>query len=160
MPPMFPSTFSVTLLAPPDAWWAQVCLTGDIDMATTAELSVVIAHMTEGPVATVYVDVAAVTFADSTLANFFVLMRGCLPAATEVVVCRPGPMTRMILEATEVDQVVTMRDDMPLLDVSQAVAPASRGALSLLRPQGTGRRTGVSRRPSARPPARGRDPGA
>jgi anti-anti-sigma regulatory factor len=120
VPPVSQPPFSATLLAPSGGEWAQIRLAGEIGVTANSELAAILDQLTEPPLRSVYVDVAAVTVADSTLANFCVLLRACVPAGAVVSVCRPGPMIRMILRTTGVDQVVIIRDDMPLLDVSRA----------------------------------------
>ena len=121
-----PEAFSVTLLSPPRSEWAQVSLSGDVDPAAVAELAAVIDTVSAATVSSVLVDVADVTFADSTLLNFCVLLRAVLPAGRALAVCRPAPMTRWIIEEAGLDRILTLRDDLPLLDVSRTSTPACR----------------------------------
>jgi anti-anti-sigma regulatory factor len=85
----------------------------------------VIDKLAPTPVRVVYIDVAAVTFADSTLVDFCALLRTTMQTRTALVVCRPSPMTRSILEECRTRRTLTLRDDLPLLDASRAT-PVTR----------------------------------
>jgi anti-anti-sigma regulatory factor len=120
MRPDASNEFSVAVLCAPVSGWAQVLLSGDVDEAAAEELTTVIDKLASTPVRVVYIDVAAVTFADSTLVDFCALLRATVPARTALVVCRPLPMTRSILEESRTRRTLTLRDDLPLLDASRA----------------------------------------
>ena len=93
-------------------------------MAAATELAAVVDGLATAAVSTVFVDVADITFADSTLPNFCVLLRALLPTGAALAVCRPAPMTRWILEETGMGQILTLRDNLPLLDVSRTTPPS------------------------------------
>jgi hypothetical protein len=86
--------FSVAVLSAPVSGWARVLLSGDVEEASAGALKAVIDDLASTPVRVVYIDVAAVTFADSTLVDFCALLRMTVRARTALVVCRPSPMTR------------------------------------------------------------------
>ncbi|WP_203790774.1 hypothetical protein [Paractinoplanes rishiriensis] len=119
-------TFSVTVLSPDGGNWAQVCVAGQIDLAAATELAATIDLLRKSPARFVFVDVAAVTFADVTLPDFCLLLRAALPGWSAPFICRPGPMTRQILEDAGVCDVLAVRDDLPLLDVSGAALRTGR----------------------------------
>ena len=118
--------FSVTVLSPVGGSWAQVCITGQVDPAAATELAATIDRLRKTPARLVFVDVAAITFADGSLPDFCRLLRAALPGRSALSICRPGPMTRRILEDAGICDILTVRDDLPLLDVSGAAPRPGR----------------------------------
>ena len=113
--------FSVTVLSPSGGAWAQVLLTGAIDEAAASHLATVTDRLTGTHVAWTFIDVAGVTFADATLPRFCAHLRAVLPAGSALEVCRPGPMTRLLLQNAATSRTLSLRDDLPLLDTSGAM---------------------------------------
>lgn len=103
----------ITVLASPDQPAAFVCLAGEIDQAATERLSYAADRLATVAPAGVVVDLEAVTFAGATLPNFVARIYRLVPDGTSVVLCRPRPMTRWVLEATGMNQIATLRDDLP-----------------------------------------------
>lgn len=130
---------SVTLLWPTGGFWAQVCLAGSIDQQAATQLAEVTDQLAGSTVRWAFVDVAGVTFADATLPRFCVRLRCVLPGGSALDVCRPGPMTRQLLTAAARNRILTLCDDLPLLDTSGAMSRAMKArfrARSSLRADG------------------------
>lgn len=105
--------FVITVLATPEAHTALVCLAGEIDLAAVPALSDVADRLAAIEPAEVVVDLAAVTFACSTLPNFLARVHLTLPDSTTLIVCRPTTSTRRVLEITGMEQIMTLRGDLP-----------------------------------------------
>jgi anti-anti-sigma factor len=120
---MFPDSdgFAVTVLTAADVPAAVVRLAGDIDIAATVALSEAIDRLSTLAPATVMIDLADVTFACSTLPNFLARVHQVLPIGSTLTVCRPPTGTLRILQMTGMDQIATLRADLP--------ASGSRSAL-------------------------------
>ncbi|MGN9813675.1 STAS domain-containing protein [Micromonospora sp. BQ11] len=105
--------YVITVLTAPDAPTTLVRLAGEIDLAAGLALSDVAERLSAIAPSEVVVDVAAVTFACSTLPNFLSQVRATLPNSTALVVCRPTANTRRVLDMTAMGQIATLRDDLP-----------------------------------------------
>lgn len=96
---------------PGDARCVDVCLTGDIDMAALASLSETVDWLTALAPVYVRVDLAALTFACSTLPNFVVQVRRAVPDDAELILWRAGPTTSWVLQVTDMAAIATLRDE-------------------------------------------------
>ena len=90
-----------------------VFITGDIDMAGEPELANLSRHLAATECASVYVDLAGITFAGSTLVNFVSRLAGQLPEHIPVILCRPRAFVQHIIELTALDQLAAVRGDLP-----------------------------------------------
>ena len=91
---------------------ACVRLSGDIDISSEKELSVLAAQL--AGYQTVYLDLARVAFAGSALVHFLVALVHALPAKACLLVCRPQPMTLTLMNVTSVDLLIPVRADLPV----------------------------------------------
>lgn len=91
---------------------AHLAVSGEVDMAMRPLLSDTLRRVSDAVPQSVYVDLTGVTFAGSALVNFLFEVRRALPESS-LVLCRPPPMTRMVLRITDVTQLATVCDDMP-----------------------------------------------
>lgn len=105
--------FVITVLAAPDVPTALVRLAGEIDLQASPTLSDVADRLSAIAPSEIVVDLAAVTFACSTLLNFLARVRLTLPGSTALVVCRPTTNIRRLLDMTDMGQIATLRDDLP-----------------------------------------------
>ncbi|MER7283371.1 STAS domain-containing protein [Dactylosporangium sp. NPDC000244] len=87
----------------------EISLFGAIDVAIENELDNVLDHVSNALPSSIAINVANVTFACSTLANFIVRLRNIAPAAL-VVLSGCTPMIHRILCLTGVDDLVTPHD--------------------------------------------------
>ncbi|MEV1158584.1 STAS domain-containing protein [Micromonospora chokoriensis] len=113
---IFGDHFVITVLTARDGPVALVCLAGDIDLAASPALSDVADRLANIAPSEVVVDVGEVIFACSTLPNFLARVQATLPDSTALVVCRPTPNTRRILDLTHMGEIATLRDDLPSSD--------------------------------------------
>lgn len=98
---------------PPGEGHVCVHLAGDLDLAAEPALDDAVARIAALAPRTVVVDLAAVTFACTTLANFIVALYHALPGGTPLLLCRPPPLTRRVLELASMEMIATVRDDLP-----------------------------------------------
>jgi anti-anti-sigma regulatory factor len=90
-----------------------VFISGDIDMAGEPDLAILSGQLAATECASVYIDLAGITFAGSTLVNFVFRLTGQLPEHIPVILCRPRAFIRQILERTAMDQLAAVRGDLP-----------------------------------------------
>ena len=110
---------SVTVIASPASHRVDVRITGDIDLAAAPVLAEAVRQLAIGSPRSVFVDLAGVTFAGSALPNFLARAYGRLPRGSSLVVCRPNPMTRRVLQMTDMTRILIVRDHL----LSQAPSP-------------------------------------
>ncbi|GLZ00680.1 STAS domain-containing protein [Actinoplanes sp. NBRC 103695] len=117
--------FAVTMHAAPGAPSALICLAGEIDMAASAALSDAVDRLSAATPATVVIDLADVTFACATLLTFLAHLRQRLPADATMLLCRPAAGTRRLLRMTGMEQIATLRADLPI--TARSPLPAAGG---------------------------------
>ena len=105
--------FAITVLAAPHVPRALVCLSGEIDMRSSAKLTELTAVLSTVAPATVVIDLAEVTFACAALPNFLARLHRCLPADSAMLLYRPTAGTRRVLQATGMDLIATLCTDLP-----------------------------------------------
>ena len=105
--------FTIMTTISADQARAVVTLAGDLDIDAWPELDDAIHRLADAAPDTVTIDVAAVTYAGSVLANFLVRVRQAVPATSTLTVSRPTPWTRFVLHVTEVAQIAKIDDAVP-----------------------------------------------
>lgn len=120
---------TVSVVAQPGSPSVWVRLVGDVDMVAEPALAEVIDRLGSLTVRVVIIDLAGVTFACSTFADFLATLHAAHPDAA-LVLHDPPPMVRLIVRVTGVDRFVVMSGD----PVSPATSPA--GDLEHLPPAG------------------------
>jgi anti-sigma B factor antagonist len=96
-----------------DATRSIVSLSGELDIATEGASTHAVSAAARGHDAAVWLDLAGLTFMDSTGARLVIGARNLLaerPARRLVVICPPGP-NRRVLRLTGVDQLVDVHAD-------------------------------------------------
>jgi anti-anti-sigma factor len=88
-------------------------IAGDVDLAGEPVLASVVRQLAATRCDSVYIDLAGITFAGTTLMNFLVRLATRLPDHPATVLCRPNAMTRRLIELTSLDRVATVRADLP-----------------------------------------------
>lgn len=96
----------VSIVARPNAPSAWIRLVGDIDMTAEPALATAVDRLNGLPLRFVVVDLTAVTFVCSTLANFLATLHRAHPHA-ELVLHRPSPMARTIVTVTGLGTIVS-----------------------------------------------------
>lgn len=106
--------FVITLLTAPRRSTVLICLAGEIDMAAGPALSGVVDRLSLMASTEAVVDLADVTFASSALPNFLARAHLALATNSTLVVCRPRGSTLWLLRVTNMEEIVTIRDDLPV----------------------------------------------
>jgi anti-anti-sigma regulatory factor len=103
-----------TALIGPDGDIAfYVYLAGEIDIAAEVALRAAAEDLPAAVTDLVMVDLAAVTFAGATLANFLVRLRIDLPDHGSLLLCRVTQPVRVVLEAAGVMEIAMICADLP-----------------------------------------------
>jgi anti-anti-sigma factor len=97
----------VSIVARPETRSAWVRLIGDLDLAAESALADAVDRLKAQPLRLIVIDLTAVTFACSTLANFLAVLHRAHPDS-ELVLHHPPRMVRVILALTGLDACVTM----------------------------------------------------
>lgn len=97
----------VSIVARPEAPSAWIRLIGDLDLAAEPALTDAVDRLKTNPLRLIVIDLTAVTFACSTLANFLAALHGTHPGC-ELVLRHPSRMVRVILALTGLDAYVTV----------------------------------------------------
>jgi anti-anti-sigma factor len=95
-----------------DSSVAYVRMAGAVDIAGDSELAAAVECLALLAPQTVVMDLADVTFACSTLANFLVRVNRVIPDGAAMVAHGAIPSVRRLLHLTAVDTLVGMRDDL------------------------------------------------
>jgi anti-anti-sigma factor len=90
---------------------AYVHISGDVDKAADDDLARVTTHLHMRRWRTVYIDLAGVTFAGTTLLTFIASVYAMEGERSSVVLCRPGPVTRCLIELAGFDAIASIRDN-------------------------------------------------
>lgn len=87
---------------------ATVHLSGDLDFRAEPELLSVLAKLQAASHRTVSVELGELGFVGSTLPNFLVRVRHALAPGAQVVVRHPSPISRRILELTDLTRIASL----------------------------------------------------
>jgi anti-anti-sigma factor len=105
-------TLSIT--RPSDSSVDYVQIVGDVDLADANRLESAARRLVEADASVIYVDLAGVTFIGSTLVGFLVGIGNSKgPTRRQVVLCRPTPMASKVIHLTGLDELATVRPDLP-----------------------------------------------
>ena len=106
-------THSAVSMADSPEGIACIRLTGDIDLVVVDDLDRTVSQVISEPRSAIYVDLAAVGFAGSTLVNFLAQLIDTMPMDRPVQLCRPSPETRRLIELCALDTVATISNRLP-----------------------------------------------
>jgi len=104
-------TFSIVVTVAPEQRRADLILSGDMDICANPVLTDAVDRVAAVAPHVTVVDLAAISFAGSVLLNFLARVHQALPGDSAVVVCRPPPVTRRILEMAAMEWLAGIRDD-------------------------------------------------
>jgi anti-anti-sigma factor len=119
----------VDVAATPGYETVCVRIAGDVDLAGEAALASAVTQMAATRCGSVYIDLAGITFAGTTLLNFLVRLATRLPDHPATVLCRPNAITRRMIELASLDHVATVRADLPLDWMTPTAPPAEFTAM-------------------------------
>jgi anti-anti-sigma factor len=101
--PLVPPTGLVTVGTDEAAGTVTVVISGELDVTITPSLAELLARVLDRKPQRLVFDLAQVDFIDCAAARLIVDMGRSLPAGRRVVIRRPGPAVRRILELTRLD---------------------------------------------------------
>jgi anti-anti-sigma factor len=90
-----------------------VRILGDVDMSDTEQLGLAARKLNGDNASAVYVDLAGTTYMGSTLLGFLAHLGDDGNARRPLVLCRPTPAARRMIHITGLDEVATVRPDLP-----------------------------------------------
>ena len=102
--------FSIVVTVSPEQRRADLVLTGDMDISANSVLTHAVNQVAAVAPRVTVVDLAALTFAGSVLLNFLAEVHQATPPGSGLIVCRPPPVIRRILQIAAMEQFATIRD--------------------------------------------------
>jgi anti-anti-sigma factor len=105
---------SLSITRPPDSSVDYMQIGGEIDQQDFRDLQLAARALLEADASIIYVDLAAITYMGSTLIAFLEQIANTNDARP-LVLCRPTPMALRLIHMTGLDQLATMRPDLPPL---------------------------------------------
>jgi anti-anti-sigma factor len=103
----------ISITASPDGSVDYVRIRGDVDLSDARELGVAAQRLIVANAGLVYVDLGGVTFMGSTLVGFLVHITNSGRVRRPLVLCRPTPMARRVIDLTDLGKLATLRSDLP-----------------------------------------------
>jgi len=101
-------SFSIVVTVAPERRRADLVLSGEMDICAYPVLVDAADQVAAVAPHVAVVDLAAITFAGSVLLNFLVRVHQALPAGSELVVCRPTPGIRRILDIAAMQRLAAI----------------------------------------------------
>jgi len=98
-------SFSIVVTVASEQRRADLILSGDVDISAKSVLADAVEQVAAAAPHVAVVDLAAITFAGSVLLNFLARVDQALPAGSSLVVCRPTPEVRRILNIAAMEQL-------------------------------------------------------
>jgi anti-anti-sigma factor len=90
-----------------------VQIIGDVDLSDSRALGLAARQLIDAEATVVYVDLAETTFMGSTLVAFLVHVGNNGKASRPLVLCRPSAMALRVIHMTGLDELATVRPDLP-----------------------------------------------
>ncbi len=88
-------------------------MSGDVDLSDSVTLDGAHDLIVQAPPRVVWLDLADVTFAGSTLVNFLLRLRNALPEETRFAICRPTLMALRVLTVCHLENRMSICDRLP-----------------------------------------------
>jgi len=104
---------SITRSADNSADFVQIL--GDVDLSDSRALGLAARQLIDAEASVVYVDLGGTTFIGSTLVAFLVLVGNNGKDRRPLVLGRPSPMAVRVIHMTGLDELATVRPDLPPL---------------------------------------------
>lgn len=106
-------SLSITRSTDDSADFVQIL--GDVDLSDSRALGLAARQLIDAEASVVYVDLAGTTFMGSTLVAFLVHVGNNGKDRRPLVLCRPSPMALRVIQMTGLDELATVRPDLPPL---------------------------------------------
>jgi anti-anti-sigma factor len=105
---------NLSITASPDGSVDYVRIRGDVDLSDSRGLGLAAQRLIAANAGLVYVDLGGITFMGSTLAGFLIHIASSGRVPRPMVLCRPTPMALRVLQMTGLDELASVRPDLPL----------------------------------------------
>jgi anti-sigma B factor antagonist len=116
MPPVIPDQMTLSITRPANSSVDYVRILGDVDLSNSDALDAAALRIIDGGGDSICVDLGGITFMDSTLVEFLLHVRGGEGRSPRhLVLCRPRPMARRVIEVTGLRDLATVQTDLPAL---------------------------------------------
>jgi anti-sigma B factor antagonist len=116
MPTPIHDQMSLSITRPADSSVDYVQILGDVDLSNTDELNAAAIRLIDADGDSICVDLGGITFMDSTLVEFLLHVGGSARhSPRQLVLCRPRPMARRVIQVTGLEDVATVQADLPAL---------------------------------------------
>jgi anti-anti-sigma factor len=103
----------LSITTAPDSSDDYVRILGDVDLSDTEQLGLAARELIGDNASAVYVDLAGTTYLGSTLLRFLANLGNDGHAHRPLVLCRPTPTARRMIHITGLDELATVRPDLP-----------------------------------------------
>jgi anti-anti-sigma factor len=90
-----------------------VRILGDVDMSESHALGLAVRRLLDTDASLIYVDLGGTTFMGSTLVTFLVQLASNGRAGRPLVLCRPTSAARRVIHMTGLDELASVRPDLP-----------------------------------------------
>jgi anti-anti-sigma factor len=98
----------------PDSSADCVQIHGDVDLTDCRALGLAARQLIDGDASTIYVDLGHVSVMSSILVGFLVQVgNGEGQASRQLVLCRPTPMARKVIQLTGLDSFASVHGELP-----------------------------------------------
>jgi anti-anti-sigma factor len=119
-------TLSIT--RSPDSSADCVQIHGDVDLTDCRALGLAARQLIDGDASAIYVDLGRVSVMSSMLVGFLVQVgNGVGQARRQLVLCRPTPMARKVINVTGLDLFASVQGELP--ERWPDISPVDSGAL-------------------------------
>jgi anti-anti-sigma factor len=104
---------SLSIATSSDGSTGFVRILGDVDLSDSQELGIAAQRILTTPTTTLYVDLGGTTFIGSTLIAFLVRIGEGDGVRRVLVLCRPTPTARRVIQMTDLGKTARLQPDLP-----------------------------------------------
>jgi anti-sigma B factor antagonist len=113
---IIPDQMSLSITRPANSSVDYVQILGDVDLSNSDALAAAARRIIDDGGDSICVDLGGITFMDSTLVEFLLHVRASEGRSPRhLVLCRPRPMARRVIEVTGLEDLATVQSDLPAL---------------------------------------------
>jgi anti-anti-sigma factor len=104
---------ALSITRSPESSVDYVQILGEVDLADSTRLGLAARQIIDAGADVVYVDLGGTSFMGSTLVAFLIHIANSGPRVRALILCRPSPIARRVIELTNLDARFAVRDDLP-----------------------------------------------
>jgi anti-anti-sigma factor len=108
-----PDQMRLSVVTSADRSVVFVRIVGDVDLSNVAQLDRAAEQLGGSIARTIYADLGGTTFMGSTLVTFLVRIANVGIAARSLILCRPTPSARRVIQMTGLEEFARIRADLP-----------------------------------------------